>query len=116
MKWNRTQLLRALVLALTLQVCLYALVLARGFVAQIVPSPALADYTIFVGQQPTQRSVYVTERIGGGSYSVTDSYQSVIAPSTFRAWRLAPALHAVGRTPAGRIPIYARWIGITGPA
>ena len=37
MKWNRTQLLRALVLALALQVCCYALVLARGFVAPIVP-------------------------------------------------------------------------------
>lgn len=102
--------------AVALQACFYALVLARGFVAPVVPSPTLATYAIFMGQQPAQCRVAVTEHIGGGSYSVSDSYQNAIEPSTIRAWRVAPAVRATRRTAAGHAPMYARWIGITGPA
>lgn len=116
MKWNRHQLLRTPFPAMALQVSIYALVLARGFVAPIIPSPSIANYTIFIGAQPALRSVSATERIGGGHCSVSESWQSTPESSVFRPWRLAPAIRTTERIPTGHTPIYARWIGITGPA
>ncbi len=113
---NFKHTIRLMILALILQVCVYGIVVARGFVASLVPSLPLASYTIFAGEQPSQRTVSVTETIGGGTYAVSESYQNAVKPSTVRAWRLTPAMRALDRTPAGYTPMYARWIGISGPA
>lgn len=107
---------RTALLALMIQVGFYLLVVARGCVAPNIPGVRLAAYTAYAGRQPDLRLVSVRESFGGAVFSVSDALQSDAERSPVAAWRLAPAIRATREIDAGAAPMYARWIGITGPA